>query len=132
VAVIMRYFSYLFHILLALFCIAVSSLALASGTPSLQLGMLPWTGNTLAYVLFFGSLAGLLIVLLAMRGTLRTLFLVWSALVFVLLLKGYIFSGYKFHAGEFKTALCLIVASLLALAGAWFQFRRTPEARKKY
>ena len=126
----MRYFGFLFHLLLLLFLIAVSGLALASGTPSLNLKMLPWAGTTLPYVLFFGALAGLLIVLLAIRGTLRILFVIWSLLVAVLLLKGYIFSGYKFGTGEFKTAIYLIVASLIALLGAWFQFRHTPRPRK--
>jgi len=126
----MRYFSLLFHLLLVWFLIAVSGLALASGTPSLNLKMLPWAGTTLPYVLFFGALAGLLIVLLAIRGTLRILFVIWSLLVAVLLLKGYIFSGYKFGTGEFKTAIYLIVASLIALPGAWFQFRHTPRPRK--
>jgi hypothetical protein len=130
VKLIMRYFSLLFHLLLVLFLVAVSGLALASGTPSLNLKMLPWTGTTLSYVLFFGALAGLLIVLLAIRGTLRVLFLLWSLLVAVLLVKGYIFSGYKFHTGEFKTVAYLIVASLIAVLGAWFQFRHTARPRK--
>lgn len=123
VKTLMRYFSYLFHILLALFLVAVSGLAVASGTPSLNLGMLPWTGNTLTYVVLCGALAGLVTVILAVRGTLRVLFLVWSALVAILLLKGYIFSRYKFDAGGFKTAISLIAASWIALAGAWFQLR---------
>jgi hypothetical protein len=130
VKLIMRYFSFLFHLLLVFFLIAVSGLAMASGTPSLNLKMLPWTGSTLNYVLFFGALVGLLTMLLAMRGTLRILFLVWSLLVAVLLVKGYIFSGYKFSTGEFKTAIYLIVASLIAVLGAWFQFRHTPRPRK--
>jgi hypothetical protein len=130
VKLIMRYFSLLFHLVLILFLVAVSGLALASGTPSLNLQMLPWSGATLSYVLFFGALAGLVIVLLAVRRTLRVLFLLWSLVVFVLLVKGYIFSGYKFATGEFKTAIYLIVASLIAVLGAWFQFRYTPRPRK--
>jgi len=130
VKLIMRYFSYLYHLVLVLFLIAVSGLALASGTPSLNLGMLPWSGNTLTYVVFFGALAGLLTVLLAVRKKLRVLFLVWSVLVAVLLVKGYIFSGYKFHSGEFKIAIYLIVGSLIALAGAWFQCWQAAPPRK--
>ena len=34
-----------------------------------------------------------------MRGMLRILFLIWSLLVVVLLIKGYVFSSYKFPAG---------------------------------
>jgi hypothetical protein len=123
---LMRYYSYLFHLILALFLLAVSGLALASGSPNLHLGMLPWTGATLTRVLFFGALGGLVAVLLAMRGTLRILFLLWSLVVFLLLVKGYIFSGYQFEGTEYKTALYLIAASLIALPGAWFQLRRVP------
>ena len=120
----MRYYSYLFHLLLALFLLAVSGVALATGSGNLRLGMLPWTGQTLTYAVFFGALAGLIVVVLAIKGTLRILFLLWSAVVVVLLIKGYIFSGYKFEGSEFKTAIYLIVASLIALPGAWFQLRR--------
>jgi hypothetical protein len=126
----MRYFSYLFHTVLALFLLAVSGLALATGSGSLRLGMLPWTGDTLNYVLLGSALFGLLTVILALRGTLRILFLIWSFLVAVMLVKGYVFSGYKFHPNEFKTAVWLIVASILALFGAWFQLTRTARPEK--
>jgi hypothetical protein len=127
---IMRYFSYLFHLVLALFLIAVSGLALASGSGSLRLGMLPWSGESLNYILLFGALAGLATVLLAMRGVLRFLFLIWSFLVFVLMVNGYIFSRYQFAPNEFRTALYLIVAALISVFGAWFQLRTTPRPKK--
>jgi hypothetical protein len=120
----MRFLSYLFHTLLALFLFAVSGLALASGAKSLHLDMLPWTGSTLTYVLFFGSLFGLLTILLALKGKLRALFFLWSLAVVVLLVKGYFLSGYRFEVGEVRTALYLIAASIVALFGAWFQMRR--------
>jgi hypothetical protein len=125
---LMRYYSYLFHILLALLLLAISGVAMLSGSPSLQLGMLPWTGSTLLRVLFYGSLTGIAIVILAMRGILRILFLLWSLAVAVLLIKGYIFSGYRFSPGEFNTALYLIGGSLLALPGA-FQLR--PRSKRR-
>ena len=128
---LMRLFSYLFHALLALFLIAVSGIALASGTASLKLGMLPWSGSTLLYVLFFGSLAGLLSLILALAGKLRLLFFLWSLVVAVLLVKGYVFSGYRFTPGEWKTAAWLVAFSLIALLGAWFQMTRRA-ARKRY
>jgi len=129
----MRFFSYLFHGLLALFLIAVSGLALGTGaTESLHFGMLPWSGATLTYVLFFGALAGLLTVVLAIRGTLRVLFLIWSLLVVVVLIKGYVFSGYKFENGNVSTAAYLLVASLLAFIGAWFSVRRQPVRSSRY
>ena len=127
---IMRYFSYLFHLVLALFLLAVAGVAISTGTGTLRLGMLPWSGDTLNYVLIGGSVVGLLIVLLAMRGVLRILFLIWSFLIFVLLVKGYIFSRYTFQPNEFRIALYLITGSLLALFGAWFSLRTTARPKK--
>ena len=133
VKALMRFFSYLFHGLLALFLIAVSGLALGTGAAeSLHLGMLPWSGATLTYVCFFGALAGLLTIFLAMRGMLRILFLLWSLLVVVLLIKGYVFSSYKFSGGNVSTAGYLLGASLLALIGAWFVFRKQPRRATRY
>jgi hypothetical protein len=121
----MRFLSYLFHGLFALFLLAMSSLALAGGQ-MLHLDMLPWSGSTLTYAIFFGALFGLLCLVLALKGTLRPLFFLWSLAVAVLLIKGYIFSGYRFAAGEFERAFYLISGSLIALPGAWFQMSRRP------
>jgi len=92
--------------------------------------MLPWTGSTLTYVLFCGSLFGLVTILLALKGMLRPLFFLWSLAVTVLLVKGYFLSGYHFAAGEIRTALYLLAASILALFGAWFQMRRRLDRRR--
>lgn len=126
---LMRVFSYLFHALLALVLIAVSTLALSVGADSLKLGMLPWTGQTLAYALFFGALIGLLTLVLALRNTLRFLFLLWSLAVAYFIIKGFFFSGYRFEGGHVNTALYLTAGSLLAILGAWFQFIRPLKRR---
>ena len=78
VKTLLRFFSYLFHALLVLFLLAVSGLTLLLGGQSLHLGMLPWTGSTLTRVVFFGSMGGLVALLLAIRGRLRALFFLWS------------------------------------------------------
>lgn len=129
---LLRYFSYLFHGLLALLLLAISGLTLASGATNLHLGMLPWTGSTLIYVVFFGSLAGLISVILAIRGRWRWLFFLWSLAVTVLLVKGYVFSGYHFAPGEARKALYLILASLIALLGAWAAMWRRTERKRRY
>jgi hypothetical protein len=132
VKALLRFFSYLFHGILALFLIAVSGLTLASGTENLHLGMLPWTGSSLTLVVFFGALCGLIALVLAMRGKLRALFFVWSLGVTVLMVRGYIFSGYHFAVGEAKTACYLMIGSLFALAGAWFQMWRKVGRAARY
>jgi hypothetical protein len=129
---IMRIFSYLFHAVLALFLLVVSVVALVSGPDTLHLGMLPWSGTRLTYILFSGSLLGLLSVLLALFGKLRPLFFLWSLAVAVLLVKGYIFSHYRLWSGELDTAIYLIAASLAAVLGAWFQMWRRPERMMRY
>ena len=127
---LLRFFSYLFHGLLALFLLAISGLALSSGV-DMHLGMLPWTGDTLVRYVFTGSLIGLLIVILAMRGILRILFLLWSLVVVYFMVKGYWLSGYRFSGQEYQTALWLSVGSLLALPGA-FQLRtKTKRSRRR-
>jgi hypothetical protein len=127
---LLSFLSYLFHGLLCLMLLAMSGLAMAAGAQTLQLGMLPWTGPTLLYTLFFGALFGLLTLLLAIKGKFRPLFFLWSLVVTLLLLKGYIFSGYHFTPGEFRTSLYLIAGSVIALLGAWAQMSRKTGARR--
>jgi hypothetical protein len=124
----MSAFSYLFHGLLALFLTAVAALSLSSGSP-LHLEMLPWTGSTLNYVLLFGGLCGLALVVLAVLGKLRPLFFVWALAVLVLMIKGYIFGGIRFDPASAKTAGYLVLCAILALIGAWMQMFRRSERR---
>ena len=124
------FLSYVFHGLLCLMLFAISSLAIAAGAQTLHLDMLPWTGSTLLYTLFVGSLVGLVTLALAIKGRWRPLFFVWSLAVALLLLKGYIFSGYRFSPGEFGTAMYLIGGSLIALPGSWMRMGRQAGARR--
>ncbi|MEO8370889.1 MAG: hypothetical protein ABI806_17030 [Candidatus Solibacter sp.] len=124
VKALLSFLSYVYHGLLCLIVLALTSLAVASGAKSLELGMLPWTETTLLYVLFFGALFGLLTIFLAIKGTLRPLFFVWSLAVMLLLIKGYIFSSYHFAPGEFRTAIYLIVGSIIGVLGAWARMSR--------
>jgi len=124
---LVRIFSYLFHLVLTLFLLAVAGLAMASPTISLRLDMLPWTGPALARWLLFGSLFGLLSVVLAMAGKLRGLFLLWALGVPALLLRGYVFGSYHFPPGGARVAVYLLVGSLLAFAGACLQWSNGPE-----
>jgi hypothetical protein len=130
VKTLLRFFSYSYLGILALFLLGVSGLTLISGADNLHLGMLPWTGSTLTRFVFFGSLCGLLSLLLAMLGKIRPLFFLWSLIVFVLMVKGYVLSGYHLAPDEGRMALYLMIGALFALAGAWFQiWRKTGRAR---
>jgi len=126
VKTLLRLFSYLYHGVLALFLLLVSVLALASRADSLRLDMLPWSGATLAWVLLAASLFGLVAVLLAVIRGRALLFFLWSLLVAAMLLKGYVFSSYRFAPGVgVHTAFYAVLGSWLALVGAWFALRLT-------
>lgn len=129
VKAVLRFFSYLFHLLLGLFLLAVALLALGTRPHALHLDMLPWTGETLAYIVLIGAIFGLVSLVLALMGTLRALFFLWALAVAVLLLRGYFFSGYRFSPGGVRTGLELLAAAWLALVGAWFVLRRPLKPR---
>jgi uncharacterized membrane protein YdcZ (DUF606 family) len=116
-----RIFAYLFHGLLALFLLGVSAVALLSGPETLRLDMLPWTGSTLKYAVFAGSLIGLILVLLSILGKLRPLFFVWTLLVMALMLRGYLLGSYHFAGPDVRTAVYLMAGSVISVLGGWFQ-----------
>ena len=120
----MRWFSYLFHGVLALFVVAISLLSLASGQ-TLHLGMLPWQGRSLTHWLLLSGLAGLISLVLAIRRTWRGMFFLWSLGVLAMMVWGFFFSPYYFAGpSAFHRALYLIAGALVAAFGAWFQLRR--------
>jgi hypothetical protein len=122
---LLRFYSYIFEGLLALFAAALACVSLASQSP-LNLGFLPWQGPRLAYVLLFSSLAGLLAVLIATGGKLRPLFFLWSVVVFAVLLRGFFLTSYKFAPPvTFKPAAYLTVGAFLGMIGA-FPWPRRP------
>ena len=123
IGLIMRIFSFVFHFLLGLVMAAVGFIALISNQHTLQISVLPWTGPTLTYCLFFIGLAAIVITVLAAMRILPLLFVVWSLAVFVMLVRGYFLSSYNFGMTGVSTALYLIGGSLLALIGSALQMR---------
>lgn len=117
---IVSVFSYLFEGLLALFLAGIGFIALSSGS-SLHLEMLPWTGATLNYVLLFGGLCGAVLAILAIAGKLRPIFFVWTLVVLVFMIKGYVFGSYRFDPSSAKTAGYLLLGAIIGLLGGWTQ-----------
>jgi hypothetical protein len=130
VKALMRFLSYLYHGLLCLILLIMSGLAMAAGTQSLNLQMLPASVAGSVTVLFCCALFGLITVLLAIKGALRPLFFLWSLVVIIVLVKGYFLSGYHFSPGGINTALYLIGGAFLALIGSWFRMTANLSARR--
>lgn len=123
--ILMRIFSYLFHAILAMFLFGVSAFALLNGKHNLHLSLLPWEGKNLTFWMLFLGLAGLMSVLLAVFGKSRILFLIWSIGVLLMLVRGYVFTGYYFGGlGGLSSALAFMLAAFLAAIGAWLRFRQ--------
>ena len=124
-------YSYLFHGLFAIFLLGISLISLTSGNATFRFPILLWEGEVLAYWLIGLSVAGILLVLLAMKGIMRPAFFFWSLLVLGLVLRGYFFSNYVFVPGtsQLTTALWLVLATLLAVVGAKLQARTEPARR---
>jgi hypothetical protein len=129
VKALLRLFAWVYHGVLALFLLALSGLAIAADMHSLKLRMFPWEGESLTWWLLGLSLTALILVVLSIRRVARSVFFVWALAIFVFQAKIYIFSGYHFGGGDFRTALYLIAGAALATVGAWFSMRAVP-ARK--
>jgi hypothetical protein len=121
----MRVFSYLFHLALALFMLSVGAVAWISGSQTLRIGVLPWQGGTLNYVLMISGAVGLIAVLLAFKRILPIAFLLWNVAVLVMLIRGYIFSPYRFDYG-LTTPVYLMIGATIAAFGSWILVRRRP------
>lgn len=124
---VLRVFSYLYHLLFALMLLGLSMVAYATGKHTLRLDMTPWSGEALTRWLLGSALIGLLAILLALRSRARALFLLYAAFVAVMVVRGYFVQTYRFSGpDELRFASCLAVGAVVAVAGAWSAFRRSP------
>ena len=129
IAKLLRVYSYLFHLVLCLFLLGMTVVAMMS-TATFSLQALPWKGDELERWLLWGCLAGLLSVILAMTGTFRFLFPVWALIVLVMMIRGYLIQPYSFGGTDpFYQTLWLIGAALLAFFGSLTVFRRAKRRR---
>ncbi len=124
---LLRIFSYLFHLVLALFLLGMSIVAMLSGKV-LLLPMLPWEGQPLNYWTFGLGIAGILCVFLAITNIFRFLFPIWALAVFFLMLYGfYSMSYYTGGSSEFQMALWLTFGAFVAIWGSFsILVRRRP------
>jgi hypothetical protein len=122
----LRLYSYLYHLILALFLLGVAVIAMISPN-QLKMPMLPWSAPELKYWLLWGSLLGVLSIALAITGIFRYLFPLWALVVLVLMVRGYLLTPYPFPQRDaFYTALLLIAGALIAFLASLTLFRLRP------
>jgi hypothetical protein len=121
---LVRVFAYLFGLALSLFLIGLAIVAWASGPNNLALGMLPWEGAVLRWIILISGMAGLASVLLA-GSRLRWIFPLWSLSVLIMMVRGFFLSSYSFgSANEFQLAVGLTIGALIAFLGSLGVLRR--------
>ena len=131
IGAILRIYSYLYTVALALLLLGIGVVAAATST-HLKLEMLPWQHSALTYWVLLTGLVGLVSVALALAGKLRFLFLLYALAVFGLMFRGYFLTGYTFRGkDEFRFAIWLTVGALLAIFGAWSQFRKKKASKRR-
>jgi hypothetical protein len=126
---LLRLYSYAFNALFALVILAMACIILTGKPATVNFYLLPWEGPALLYSLFVLALLGLIILLVAVRGKMPKLFLAWSVLVLLLIVRYYFFTPSSFtpDTGQFTTALWVILAAAVAIAGA--SVKPTPNHR---
>jgi hypothetical protein len=124
---VLRGVAYLFHLALGLALAGLAAVALLGPEATFSLGILPWQGEKLAWILLAAAGVAILTVCLAMQRILRILLLLWSLTVVVALAYGCFLSRFHFGREEPTTALLLTGGAALATLGSWFVFRHRPQ-----
>jgi hypothetical protein len=120
---ILSIFSFAFHAVLSLVMVGLAGISLTSGE-SLRLEQVPGEGQTTAFWLLGGFVIGGLSTLFGALGKARLLFLVWTVVVFLMMLRGYIFSPYTFEGTDhFRMSMYLMGAAFIAMMGGFAQWR---------
>jgi hypothetical protein len=125
VQTILRLYSYAFQLLISLFLFGLGLVGALSENTGFEIAMLPWSGKELwASLLILGGF-GLLSTVLAFRGKLTFLFLMWTLGTVYLLGRGIFASGHQFDGEEeFKWALFLLSGVVSTVLGAWSRFKQ--------
>jgi hypothetical protein len=124
-ATILRLYSYVYHFVLSLLLLGISGIAIASNVHTLSLAMLPWKGDELIHYVFYGNIAGLISIVLAVTGIFRYLFPIWTLIIFVLMVRGFLISPYTFTGkDQFYSILALIAGAFLAFLGSLTVFKK--------
>ncbi len=125
VQALLRFYSYGLQLLISLILLALGLVATLSDNAGFEIDFLPWSGKDLKMALLVLGAAGLLAVLLAIKGTLRFPFVLWTLATVHFLGRGIVASPHRFDGeSDFKWALGLLGAVLLTVYGAWSRFKQ--------
>ncbi len=125
IAMLLRFFSYLFSLLLGLFLSGVSLVLMIGGTSNYKFDMLPWfKGSAALYALLVLGILGIASAVLAVLGKLKPLLVVFTLVSFILFVYGFFISPvFRFYGeDQAKTIAWISFAALGAFAGSLMQY----------
>lgn len=131
IAMVLRFYSCLFALVLGLFMTGVSLVLLFSGSQNYKFDMLPfWKGESALYWLLALGLVGIAAASLAFLGKLKPLIVLFTLTAFALLLYGYFLSPvYRFGgAAEAKSTLWIVLAALGAFLASLMHLKNPKRA----
>jgi hypothetical protein len=132
IGLLLRLYSYLYHLVLSLFLLGLAIITMASGQNNLVLNMLPWKGEELTRWVLALSLIGLITTLLAITGVFRFLFPLWCLAVVVLMIRGFFLSPFVFSGPEqFRSVIWLVVGAVVAFLASLMLYRSKSALRLK-
>jgi hypothetical protein len=115
---LLRFYSYLFHLAASFFFLALGFVSAVSSSP-LHLDAIGLPPEKALLGVFALGLVGLVSTLLALTGTFRLLFPAWAAVVLWLMIKGFFLSPMAFSGpADFRWAILLTLAAVGAFFGA--------------
>jgi hypothetical protein len=117
---VLRGYSYLLHLVFALFLLGVSAVSALGAPHTFGVSLLPWEGRTLRAALFAASLFGLASLALAVMSKVRFLFALWATVVFGAVFRGFFLTGHIFAGRDaFLEGVYITLAVFLAAVAAW-------------
>jgi hypothetical protein len=130
----LRFLAFLFNLILCLALFFTSLLVMPSGQQNIHLAPVPLKGAALTNTLLIASICGFVAMVLALRRGRAARFpmLLWNLVVLALLVALPLRSQFSFknHA-QMMEGLYFGLAALLALWGAWLQWRSPAKARMR-
>jgi hypothetical protein len=116
---LLRVYSWIFQAVLSLAAIAVATAVYVTSSGDLDIPWIPLHTPQNNMLLALGF-AGLLFVILAVKGTLRILLFLFAIHTLYMLGKGLFMSGYSFAGpNDFRNAVILTAGAFLSMIGAW-------------
>ncbi len=121
---LLRLFSFIFHLPLALFLFALGVFGVLDSAWRMSIDFLPWSGKTLVYALLGIGLLGLVSIYMAARGKMKFIFALYSLLAFVLIVNAVFFSTHRYpDVASFRWAVGFAAGGFGAFMGALVHLR---------